>query len=37
VVAWRHYMTCSEFTPKTLGALRTFRKALVDKAPEVVP
>jgi len=37
VVAWRHYMTCSEFTPKTLGALRTFREALVDKAPEVVP
>ncbi len=36
-VAWRHSMTCSEFTPKTLGAFRKFREALVDKAPEVVP
>ncbi len=37
VVAWRHYMTCSEFTPKALGAFRSFRAALVDKAPEIVP
>ncbi len=37
VVAWRHSMTCSEFAPKALAAFRTFRDALVDKAPEVVP
>jgi hypothetical protein len=37
IVAWRHYMTCSEFTPKTLETFRMFREALVDKAPEVVP
>ena len=37
VVAWRHSMTCSEFTPRTLAAFRDFREALVDKAPEQVP
>lgn len=37
VVAWRHYMTCAQFTPRTLDAFRTFRSALVDKGPEVVP
>ena len=36
-VAWRHYITCSEFTPQTVAAFRTFREALVDKAPEVIP
>ena len=36
-VAWRHSMTCSEFTPKTIDALRRFRSALIDKGPEVVP
>jgi hypothetical protein len=36
-VAWRHSMTCSKFTPKTIGALRAFRTALIDKGPEVVP
>ncbi|MEA2195560.1 MAG: hypothetical protein QOG42_1994 [Solirubrobacteraceae bacterium] len=36
-VAWRHFMTCSEFTPKTIGALRKFRDALIDKGPETVP
>jgi hypothetical protein len=36
-VAWRHYMACREFTPKTIGALRTFRNALIDKGPETVP
>ena len=36
-VAWRHSMTCSEFTPRTIAALRTFRKTLVDKAPEKIP
>jgi hypothetical protein len=36
-VAWRHSMTCAEFTPKTIDALRKFRTALIDKGPEVVP
>ncbi|MEA2141605.1 MAG: hypothetical protein QOI64_35 [Solirubrobacteraceae bacterium] len=36
-VAWRHSMTCSEFTPRTIDAFRTFREALIDKGPEVVP
>lgn len=36
-VAWRHYMVCDEFTPKVIDAFRTFREALVDKAPEKVP
>jgi hypothetical protein len=36
-VAWRHYMACREFTPKSIGALRTFRNGLIDKGPETVP
>ena len=36
-VAWRHHMTCDEFTPAALDAFRMFRDALVDKAPEQVP
>jgi hypothetical protein len=36
-VAWRHYMSCNEFTPAALDAFRSFRDALVDKAPEQVP
>ena len=36
-VASRHAMTCSEFTPRTIAALRTFRETLVDKAPEKIP
>jgi hypothetical protein len=36
-VAWRHYMACREFTPKSIGALRTFRRALIDKGPETIP
>ena len=36
-VAWRHYMACREFTPKSIEALRTFREELVDKGPETVP
>ncbi len=36
-VAWRHYMACREFTPKSIGALRTFRNDLIDKGPETVP
>lgn len=36
-VAWQHYMACREFTSQTIGALRTFRTALIDKGPETVP
>ena len=36
-VAWRHYMTCDEFTDQTIDAFRQFREALVDEGPEVVP
>ncbi len=36
-VAWRHSMTCAEFGPQTIDALRSFRESLVDKGPEVVP
>jgi len=36
-VAWRHYMACREVTPGAIAALRTFREALVDTAPEKVP
>ena len=36
-VAWRHYMACREFTPKSIEALRTFRGELIDKGPESIP
>jgi hypothetical protein len=36
-VAWRHYMGCEAFTPKTIEALRVFREELIDKGPEIVP
>lgn len=36
-VAWRHYMVCKTYTPAVIDALREFRTALVDKAPELVP
>ncbi|HEV2058610.1 MAG TPA: DUF3105 domain-containing protein [Solirubrobacteraceae bacterium] len=36
-VAWRQYMTCDELTPQAVDALREFREARVDKAPEIVP
>ena len=36
-VAWRHYMACREFTPKSIEALRVFREELVDKGPESIP
>ena len=36
-VAWRHYMGCKTFTPKSVEALRTFRDELIDKGPETVP
>ncbi|MFP5362522.1 MAG: DUF3105 domain-containing protein [Thermoleophilia bacterium] len=36
-VAWRHYVACREFTPKAIDAMRVFREALLDKAPENIP
>jgi hypothetical protein len=36
-VAWRHYMACKTYTPKSITALRTFRDELIDKGPETIP
>jgi hypothetical protein len=36
-VAWRHYMVCKTYKPAVIDAFRTFRTALVDKAPELIP
>ena len=36
-VGWRQYMGCERFTPKAIDALRAFREARVDKAPEMIP
>ena len=35
--AWQHYIGCSSLTPASLGAMRTFRDAFTDKAPEQIP
>ena len=35
--SWTKSLTCSTFTDKTFDALRAFREANVDKAPEQVP
>lgn len=35
--AWRHYLGCRTFSPKVFDAIRTFRAAYTDKAPELVP
>jgi hypothetical protein len=36
-VAWRHYVGCTEFTDRSIAALRAFRETYVDTAPEQVP
>jgi hypothetical protein len=36
-VAWQHYIGCSGLTPASTVALRTFREAFTDKAPEQIP
>jgi len=36
-VAWRRYMACETYTPKSDAALRAFRDAFVDKGPEFIP
>jgi hypothetical protein len=35
--AWTRSITCPELTPKAIDALRTFREAFTDKAPEFIP
>lgn len=35
--AWDHKLTCDEFTPETIDAMRTFYDAHLDKGPEKVP
>ena len=35
--AWQHLIGCKRLTPATVDALRDFRKAYTDKAPEQVP
>jgi hypothetical protein len=35
--AWTRSITCSSLTPRSIGALRTFRNAFTDKAPEFIP
>jgi hypothetical protein len=35
--AWQHYLGCSKFTPRVFDAIRNFRKAYTDKAPEKIP
>jgi Protein of unknown function (DUF3105) len=35
--AWTKSITCSSLTPQALEAMREFRKAYTDKAPEFIP
>jgi hypothetical protein len=35
--AWQHYIGCSSLSPATIDAMRTFRQAFTDKAPEQIP
>jgi hypothetical protein len=35
--AWTKSITCPTLTPQALQAMRDFRKAYTDKAPEFVP
>jgi hypothetical protein len=35
--AWQHALTCSRFNPRIFDAIRDFRTAYTDKAPELVP
>jgi hypothetical protein len=36
-VAWQHYIGCSNLSPASLNAMRSFRQAFTDKAPEQIP
>jgi uncharacterized protein DUF3105 len=35
--AWTRLLTCPQLTPKAIDAMRTFREAFTDKAPEFIP
>jgi hypothetical protein len=35
--AWTKSITCPSLTQKSLDAMREFRKAFTDKAPEFIP
>jgi hypothetical protein len=35
--AWTKSITCSSLTPNALNAMREFRKAFTDRAPEFIP
>lgn len=36
-VAWQHYIGCSTLSPAAVQAMRAFREAFTDKAPEYIP
>jgi hypothetical protein len=36
-VAWQHAIGCSSLSPAAVEAMRTFRQAFTDKAPEQIP
>jgi hypothetical protein len=36
-VAWRRYVGCRTFNGRTANAIRAFRTAYVDRAPELIP
>jgi hypothetical protein len=35
--AWRRLLGCKRWNPRVIAAIRTFRRAYVDKAPEFIP
>jgi uncharacterized protein DUF3105 len=35
--AWQHYIGCSNLSPASMDAMRAFRQAFTDKAPEQIP
>lgn len=37
VVAWTRYLTCDQLTPQAQRAMRAFREAFTDQAPERIP
>jgi hypothetical protein len=37
LVAWTHSLTCNALTPQSEQAMKDFRAAFTDKAPEIIP
>jgi len=37
LVAWTRYLTCDELTPQAQKAMKAFREAFTDQAPERIP